>query len=144
MVAWVPFDFFDHTGDIGVRVTAATATELFSEAARALTETLTDLSRVDARLASTLALSSAELDLLLVDWLNELLFQFETGGLLVRRADVDLSSAQGQHRLAARLEADRFDPARHPIKVLVKAVTYHALEVVQVGKEWRATLVFDI
>ncbi len=88
-------------------------------------------------------LEGPELDLLLVDWLSELLFRFETTGFIVSRATVELVSAD-VYRLGARIEGEPLDPARHPMKVLLKAVTYHALEVREERDRWVAQVIFDI
>lgn len=137
------YDFFDHTGDIGVHVQAATAEQLFEDAALALTDAITPVSGVEARLKEEIVAESPELDLLLVDWLSELLFLFETRHLLVSHADVAISS-KAPYRLSAVIAAEPLDAGRHPVKVLLKAVTYHGLEVKQSGDHWEATVIFDI
>jgi SHS2 domain-containing protein len=124
-------------------VAAPTAAGLFEAAAVALTDAMTTASGVEPRVAEHIALEGPELDLLLVDWLSELLFHFETRGLLVSRAAVELVSTD-VYRLGARIEGEPLDPARHPIKVLLKAVTYHALEVKEGPDGWVATVIFDI
>jgi SHS2 domain-containing protein len=89
------------------------------------------------------SLENVDLDLLLVDWLSELLFRFETTRFLVARTTVELVRAE-VYRLGARIEGEPLDPARHPVKVLLKAVTYHGLAVTQDATGWRARLIFDI
>jgi protein archease len=140
----VPFAFFDHTGDIGVDVRAPSLEQLFAEAACALTEILTEPALVQSRVSAEVSLRSPEVDLLMVDWLNELLYLFETRAMLVRSARVTVAREGEEPRLDATVEGEPFDPARHPIKVAVKAVTYHALEVVETTGLWRATIVVDV
>lgn len=135
---------FDHTGDIGVRISAATQEELFAEAAAALTDSITDVATVEARETLQLRLTSPEMELLLLDWLSELLFRFDAQGWLTRRAEVSIDTRGTPLALDARLHGEPLDPSRHGVKVLVKAVTYHALRVEQVGDLWQATVVFDI
>jgi SHS2 domain-containing protein len=93
-----------------------------------------------------------------VDWLNELLFLFETERLLVARAAVSLDApaavsldapaAVSLDRRAVSLRAgvhgERHDPARHGLKVLVKAVTYHGLAIERAAEGYVATVIFDI
>jgi SHS2 domain-containing protein len=140
----VPFAFFDHTGDIGVEVRAASLEQLFAEAASAFTEILTEPALVRSRLSAEISLRSPEVDLLMVDWLNELLYLFETRAMLVSSARVTLGRDAAEHRLDATVGGEAFDPARHPIKVTVKAVTYHALEVLETTGLWRARIVVDV
>ncbi len=138
------FDFFDHTGDVGIRVTAPTAEALFAEAARAFTAVLTDPERVRPAEQHGLSLEAPALDLLLADWLGELLHLFETRAFLVHRATATVVRGPDRCRLTALVAGEPFDPARHAVNVLVKGVTYHQLSVEEVGAEWRARVILDI
>jgi SHS2 domain-containing protein len=138
------FEFFDHTGDIGVRLTAPTLAELFAAAAEAFTAAIAEPDAVRPLDAGRLELAGPELDLLLVDFLSELLYRFESAALLVRSADVDLRRDSGEWRLHADLKGEPFDAARHEIRVLLKAVTYHELYVRQAPQGWEAQIIFDI
>jgi len=136
-------EFFDHTGDIGVRIRAANPAGLFEAGAVAMTDVITSAT-VEPRQTDEIALCASALDLLLVDWLSELLYRFETRAFLVARAHVALAFVDEAHHLRARIEGEPFDAGRHAIKVLVKAVTYHALEITQDADGWTATVIFDI
>ena len=136
-------EFFDHTGDIGVRIRAANLAGLFEAAAVAMTDVMTSAT-VEPRQTDEIVLRASALDLLLVDWLSELLYRFEVDAFLVGRAHVDLAFVDEAHQLRARIEGEPFDAGRHAIKVLVKAVTYHALDITQDADGWTATVIFDI
>ena len=138
------FQFFDHTGDIGVDIDAADPGALFADAARAFSETITDREALAADELVEVSLSADGIDLLLVDWLSELVYRFDADGWLARDVEVEVSGASDQWTLRARLSGGRFDPERHEVRVVVKAVTYHALEVVQIGPRWHARVIFDI
>ncbi len=140
----MPYEFFDHTGEIGLRVTGASVEEVFSEAARAFADTVTEAARVEGREVASVTLHGGPLEVLLVDWLNELVYRFDTSGFLPATAEVVLTERGGENDLEATLHGERFDPARHAVKVLVKAVTYHALDLARTANGWRATLVLDI
>ncbi len=147
------FAFFDHTGDIGVRLEGRTLDDLFASAAAAFTDTVTDPARIEPRRRASINLEAPALDLLLVDWLSELLYRFETEQLLVAATEVHISGCDlGRSRsntaaaiaLQAVVTGETFDPERHGVKALVKAITYHALEVREDADGWHATVVFDI
>jgi SHS2 domain-containing protein len=140
----MPFEFLDHAGDLGVRITGRSIEELFAAGAEALTETLTDRATVLSRLSVPVALEAPRLDLLLVDWMNELVYQFDVHAMLVCDVDVAVTRGAERCRLQAIVHGERLALGRHPIKTLVKAVTYHALAVVETPDGWRATLVFDL
>ncbi|HSK11107.1 MAG TPA: archease, partial [Vicinamibacterales bacterium] len=131
-------------GDIGVDLAADSAPALFGEAARALTLSLTDAP--DLRPAQTLrvVLRHDALDLLLVDWLSELLFRFEVDGFLASGVEVDVRGGADGWTLTAAVRGEPGAAWRVPIKVLVKAITYHGLLVERHGDAWRARVVFDI
>lgn len=139
----MPFTFFEHTGDVGVDVRASTLDRLFADAAAALVETLAEAAAVRADTTLHLTLAAPDLDLLLVDWLSELLFRFETKGFLPADCRLGVSKGDGW-RLDAEVVGETGAATRLPIKVLIKAVTYHALEVRQASNGWTARIVFDI
>ncbi len=145
------FAFFDHTGDIGVRLSGRTLDEIFQSAAAAFTETITESACVEPRQTVPLTVESSAADLLLVDWLNEILYRFEVDEFLVGAAEVKVAGPNlGEGRssaafaLHATLLGETLDPARHRIKVLVKAITYHALDVHEDRDGWHATVIVDI
>jgi SHS2 domain-containing protein len=138
------FQFFDHTGDIGVDIEAADPGSLFADAALALSETLTDRNTLDAYDSAEVSLSAEAIDLLLVDWLSELVYRFDTEGWLARDVEVHVSETLDGWTLRARLNGGRLDPERQEVRVLVKAVTYHELQVVQTGTGWQARVILDI
>lgn len=142
----MPFSFFDHTGDIGVAVSAPTLSDLFREAVEALAEAVTDPAtvRMEAEVAVEVDLTAPALDLLLADWLREALYEFDAHEFLVRTAAAEIERSATGCRLKGTLRGERFDPARHGVKVLVKAVTYHGLDVRETSGGWSATVIFDI
>ena len=82
--------------------------------------------------------------MLLVDFLSELLYRFDTRNWLTREARVEVREQDGGWELRGTLLGERHDPLRHPVKVLIKGVTYHGLAVVHAGAAWTANVVFDI
>ena len=140
----MPFTFLDHTGDIGVDLAAASLSALLEEAARAFTSTMCDPATVEARQTYSIEIAAATADLLLVDWLEELLYRFDVDRLLPRRAAVTLTSQAAPWRIAATLTGETVDPARHDVSVLIKGVTYHELNVTETPEGWRARVIFDI
>ena len=137
------FETFDHTADIGLRVAAGTLEELFVEAARGLTSLLVENSDdVRGAVEETVSLTGQELDYLLFDWLNELLFRFETRQMLFREFSVSVRVSDSV--LEATVRGEPCDRARHRLAHEVKAITYHGLCVEQTEKGWRAEMILDI
>ena len=140
----MPYQFFDHTGDIGVTLTGPTCDTLFAAAAAAFTDSITPLDHVEPRRPEEIAVDAPELDLLLVDFLSELLYRFDTRGWLTRNAEIAVSERDGGWTLEGTLSGEKLDPDRHSVRILIKAVTYHGLRIVKRNGEWSANVVFDI
>ena len=140
----MPFAFFDHTGDIGLRLSAPTLEGLFATAADGLFATLTNPDEIEVRQDGPVQLTAGDVDLLLVDWLSELLFRFERDSFLVRAATVVVRRDGGRCHLDGTIAGEPFDAARHHIKVLVKAVTYHGLRVTPTADGWAAEVILDV
>jgi SHS2 domain-containing protein len=144
------YRFVDHTADCGVEVAAPSLAALFAEAAAAFTDTVTVRETVAPAEERRFELAAERLDDLLVAWLEELLYAFEVDGLLFREAEVEVgeganAEAAAGHHLRAIARGEAYDPDRHPVKVLVKGVTYHALVVRrQPDGGWLARVIFDI
>lgn len=134
----------DHTADVGVEVEAASLDELFAGAAFALTDVLTDAAAVAPARTVEVVLEAADRELLMVEWLEELVYLYDTEALLVGRAEVEVDDGAAGAALRATLRGERLDPDRHTVKVAVKGVTYHGLEVGRRGGRWRARVIFDI
>ena len=138
------YSFFSHTGDIGVTLSAESLDALFADAALALTDTLSDHRLIAVTRSTAVELHAAAVDLLLIDWINELIYRLETDGLIAARACVAITGGGDDWTLAGTVEGDTLNTVRHPVKTLVKAATYHALEVSRTGGEWHATVVLDV
>lgn len=137
--------FLDHTADVGAEITAASLDELFAEAATALLETIVDPGTVRHSLHRSFELAAPDLETLLVDWLGELVYVFEVDRQLFADAEVTVTEGEKGRRLAAVARGEPYDPDRHPVRVLVKAVTHHALEVAcRSDGTWFARVIFDI
>ena len=135
----------EHTADVGLELRAATIDELFVDAAAGLVDVITDAASVEPHAERAVEVEAAALDLLLVAWLEELLYRFDVDGeLYARGAARVVEGASGAWSVQARLAGERFDSARHPLKVQVKAITYHELEVARDEQGWRARVIFDI
>jgi SHS2 domain-containing protein len=144
------FTFVDHTADLAARLDAPTVAALFVAAAGALTAALTVPDRIEPRLILTLELEAGDLELLLVDWAAELLYRFETDGFLVADATVRVTAADAgreadrRWRLDATVSGETRDPERHPLKILVKGVTFHGLRIEERDGRYETMLVFDV
>ena len=135
-------EVFEHTADLGLRIKSPTLPALFVEAGQALFELLIENFQ-DVRPASThsFQLSQPQLDLLLFDWLNELLYLFDSKHFV--SCQFDVSYREGT--LDAVIRGEPWDETRHHLDHEVKAVTYHRLKVEQrTDGTWLAEIIVDI
>ena len=136
-----PYRQIPHTADLAWRLWGKNLPELFENAGRALSATLTDIRFVRRGETRQVTLESSDQEALLVDWLNHLLYLFDIDGFLGR--DFQVATLTPQH-LEAKVEGEIFDVSRHPSKTAVKAATFHKLEIVPATDGWRATVVLDL
>jgi SHS2 domain-containing protein len=127
-----------HTAEIGLHVKAPTLPALFACAARALFALVGSMPTGEALQSFEVTIESVDVESLLVDWLSELVYLYETSGLVCDTACVLAWSPQ---RLHARVEGRR---ATQAPRLHVKAVTYHGLSVRESPTGWEATLYLDI
>jgi protein archease len=141
----VTYRFLDHTADVAVELEGDGLEELLAEALAAFTDTVTVRERVGAGVERRFAVAATDVEALLVEWLGELLYAFEVEGVLFHHAEVSVAETGGGARLEVVAHGDRYAAERHPVKVLVKGVTYHGLSVRRDGDgRWRGRVVFDI
>jgi SHS2 domain-containing protein len=140
------FEFVDGvTSDLSFIARGATLDEVFAAAASAvLAATLEDPEGLGAEAERVVALEEPGLDLLLLRFLNELVYLRDAEGLLLRPLELSVSQSRGA-RLEARLTGESICRRRHRLSVEVKAVTAHGLRVGRVsGGGWEAAVTLDV
>ena len=135
------FEIIDHTADIGIIAYGSDLKQLFSNAALALFSLITKPESIKERLQRNLEINSQDKDSLLVEWLNELIYLFDSEHILFKRFKIE---SLGNNQLKATCYGEKFDPSRHRIEIGVKAATYHMLEVGEDSSGYKAQVIFDI
>jgi SHS2 domain-containing protein len=132
---------FEHRADIGVEGVGCSPAEAFAQAALALTAIVCDPAEVQPLVALDIACAEPDLELLLVDWLNALIYRMATERMLFSRFDVHIDEA----RLSAVIHGEPVDRQRHQPAVEVKGATYTALAVTRDEHGlWTARCVVDV
>jgi tRNA nucleotidyltransferase (CCA-adding enzyme) len=133
---------FHHQADIGIRGIGSTLDEAFAEAAMALTAVITDPAGILQTESVKIDCSAPDPELLLVDWLNALIFEMATRRMLFSRFDLHISDTL---QLSAIVWGEPVEPARHQPAVEVKGATYTALSVLNHDEgDWVAQCVVDV
>ena len=129
--------------DCAMDVEGADPADLFETAARALAELMVDPASVPASVRRTVTVEAPELDLLLYDWLSELIFRKDRDREVYTHTTVTIAGS-GPFRLAAEVEGGVLDPAHAELRADPKAVTFHQFTLEPAGGGWRARIVIDV
>jgi len=131
----------EHTADIGIEARGAGLEELFANCAAGMFSLVTDLSLVKEKDAREVELEAEDYGSLLVRWLSRLLYFLDAEEMLFKRFDVQRVE---QFTLKATAWGEPIHRDSHDLRLAIKAVTYHKLEVQKIDGRWRAQVYFDI
>ncbi len=137
-----PYEVLEHTADIGILVRGKRVEELFEKAAYAMFDLITDIEKVYAVGKYRVRIESPTLEDLLVDYLSELLYVYSVEFVLMSDFNVIIHKRDENYTLSGVALGEPIDKSRHNIKMEIKAVTYHELEINL--KEGYAKVLFDI
>ncbi len=122
------------TADIAFEATGHDLPELFSDAADATMK----------RETRHIELSNDQIDMLLFDFLQELIYFKDAERLLLRARDVRIEERDKRYFLTAEAAGEVLDAARHHQRADVKAVTLHNFYVEKADDAWKARVLLDI
>ncbi len=135
------FELIDISGDAGIRAFGSDLSELFANAAAGMYSLITDIDNVSPKKSIEIQASGNSPEGLLVAWLNELIFHFDTYGFLGK--DIHINELCDT-LVKATLKGEDFDPERHGRGLLIKAATYHRLKIIREEDHLEADVIFDI
>ena len=134
------WEHFEHRADIGIRGIGNTQACSFEQAALAMSAIITDLSLINPRDKVTIICEEADPELLLVDWLNALIFKMSTHKMLFSQFEVYIDNGQ----LKASAWGEPVNIKRHQPVVEIKGATYTELAVYKSQQQWTAQCVVDV
>ena len=133
------------TADIAFEATGRDLSELFRDAADATTNVMIDnIDAIQPVETRQIELSNEKLDMLLFDFLQELIFLKDAERLLLRIRKVQIVERDENHFVKATAEGEPPDAERHHQRADVKAVTLHNFSVEQIEGGWKARVLLDI
>jgi SHS2 domain-containing protein len=133
------------TSDLSFVARGPTLEALFGAASRALlAASVEEPERVREVERRPVRLEEPDLELLLLRFLNELVYLRDAEGLLLRAATLRVVSEAGGARLEGELAGERLSLEKHRPLAEVKAVTAHGLEVARTQQGWRASITLDV
>jgi len=143
----MPYKFLEEIGtaDIAFEAVGRDLSELFRDAADATMNVMIDnLEAIEPRETRHIELSSDEIDMLLFDFLQELIYFKDAGRLLLRVHCARIEQRDGNYLLKSETACEPLDAARHHQRADVKAVTLHGFSVEKEDDVWKARVLLDI
>jgi SHS2 domain-containing protein len=141
------FHYVEEIGiaDIAFEATGRDLPELFAAAADATMNVMIDnLDAIEPRETREIELSNDKIDMLLFDFLQELIYFKDAERLLLRVRDAQIGEKDAKYFLKTKAAGERLDAARHQQRADVKAVTLHDFRVEKIDGGWKATAILDI
>ena len=135
------FEFLEHPSDIGILARGDSREAALIEASKGLISIIVDPSAVRARESRDFYISGTDAASQVVNWLNEILFYFDTEGLMLAHFSIDSWTSNG---IIGRAQGEQLDPARHELRTAVKAATYHQFQLQESGGQWELRVFVDV
>ena len=135
------YELFPHDADVGVRGFGSTLEDAFEQAAVAMTAAITDPAKIVDQERLDFDCAAPDRDLLLIDWLNALVYAMSDRNMLFGRFEVHIDD----NRLHGSAWGEPVDRRRHEPAVEVKGATMTSLDVSR-GADgvWQAQCVIDV
>lgn len=143
----MPYEYLEDgvTSDVTFRAWGGDLDELFTAAADATANLMVrSLDSIEPRVTVPVTVNAEALDLLLMRFLDEMVFHKDAAGLLLRATAVHVASGDHGHTVQAELKGEAIDPSKHELAADVKAVTLHGLEVTRGTAGWHAHVTLDV
>jgi len=143
----MPYKYLEDVGtaDIAFEATGRDLPQLFTAAADAtLNVMIENIEAIDPRETRRIELENDKIDMLLFDFLQELIYLKDAERLLLRIRDAQIHQKEGAYFLTATAAGEPLDAARHQQRADVKAVTLHDFRVEKANGGWKATAILDI
>lgn len=147
------FELLNHTADIGIKTYGNTIEDLFCNTAIAMFSLMADLDEVRPFKKFDIQIKGENEENLMIKWLNELLYLYETELCLFNKFDLEIENIccgeinslteNNKLLLKASVEGEDIDLEKHHIKTHIKGATYHKLEI-RKNKIYSASIFFDV
>jgi SHS2 domain-containing protein len=135
------YKLIDHTADFGMQVFGSDSQELFTNAALAIFDVITEMDVLKGRDSCNITASGEDWSDLMINWLREILYLWNGKERLVKSVKI---LSLSEKNISAKIYFDAYKPDRHIIKTEIKAVTYHQIQVKSSPSGWKAQIIFDI
>jgi SHS2 domain-containing protein len=137
------FEYVDiTTADVCFVAYGKDLNECFANSALAMFEVMVNTKQILPRVERKVEVSAQDLQALLFEWLNELLFYYGSENLAFSKFSVEVD--EKKFKVHATCWGETIDPERHETRTEVKACTMHKIKVEKIKDKWKAQVILDI
>jgi SHS2 domain-containing protein len=141
----MPYEYLDHTADLGIRGIGKTLEQAFSEGALAMLAAMANLDRVQSSRSFPIRCASSDVPFLFVEWLNEILYQREVNDVLLAKARATrIERTEDGWALEGTAYGEPLDRERHETYSEVKAATFSGLAYRREGESHVIQCILDV
>jgi len=142
----MPYSYYEHVSDIGIRAEGRTLEEAFACGVEAALGVMFDLDTVDDAASVEVRATAPEIDLLFVEVINEVLSLMGRDELALKGVrDVKIErDASGEFAFSAAAYGERFDIDKHTVETEVKGATYSGLNYEESDGAHVLTCILDV
>ena len=135
-----PYEFLPHTADVRIKATGKTLEEAFQNSAYAMTDVVTDHSKVEKKVEKEFTLESENQESLLYDFLEQFLILIDSDGFLL--SEIKELKITGNN-LSVKFVGDTYSE-KYDTKTHVKAITYQEMSIEEQNNQFVIQFILDI
>ncbi len=135
------YRIFEHTADLGLEIFGKDRNDLFRNSVLAISDIIIDRGSVRDIESRAFDAEGNNIEELLINFLREILYLYNGERWLIKKCKIfDMNDL----KLRASLKGEALDPGRHSIKMEIKAVTYHGVEIQKLSNGWSGRFICDV
>ena len=124
------YKVLDHATDAFIEVTASSLTEAFKVAGDSVVDIILDNSKIEEKKERNIVVKGKDLNYLLYNWLEDLIYLIITEGFAIKKLDITLEKNE-EYTISAQIFGEDIDIKKHGFKVEIKSPTFHEMEIKQ-------------
>ena len=134
------YQIVKHNSDVSVLATGTTLPDTLASLAEGMFSLIVDTMSIQPRESTSVEIDAQSLEELVVEWLNELLFNHDADGFLPREFNITVDETH--HSLSAFCQGERFDSGKHFLRTEVRAATHQDLKIHH-DEDWTIRVTLD-
>ena len=124
------YKVLDHATDAFIEVTASSLTEAFKVAGDSVVDIILDNSKIEEKKERNIVVKGKDLNYLLYNWLEDLIYLIITEGFAIKKLDITLEKNE-EYTISAQIFGEDIDIKKHGFKVEIKSPTFHEMDIKQ-------------